>query len=311
MKFIKTVTLNPAIDLHFQMAELEIGKENYVQNVLYHVGGKGINISRSLIQNAVPNTAYVILGKENSAEFEARLNQDAVSFVPIYTEGRIRENITLHPSCGTETRISLDTFCVDEALLSRLEQRVYETPTDCLLAFAGRLPRGLSKDAAIGFLKRQLANGARIVVDCNSFTVEDLKHIHPWMIKPNEQEITAFYGRAPYDLYDAANIAYELTSSGVSEEMIISCGGNGAAWSDGKQRMVLRVPEIENPKSTIGAGDSTIAGLLAAIAQGKSKSDALINAMAFGTASCLQEGTMPPVTEDINIIRHRIGVEWI
>lgn len=311
MNLIKTVTLNPAIDLHFHMTELELGKENYVQKVLYHAGGKGINISRALSQNGIPNTAYVILGEENSAEFEAHLNQDGVSFIPFYTKGRIRENITLHPDGKGETRISLDTFCANEEVLFDMEQQMNEAPRNCLLAFAGRLPHGISKDTAIGFLKRQMTNGVRTVVDCNSFTIMDLKDIHPWLIKPNEQEIAAFYGRAPYDLRDAASIACELVASGVSEEILISCGGNGAAWSNGKQQMILHVPKIEAPKSTIGAGDSTLAGLLAATAQGHSKQEALLRAVAFGTASCLREGTLPPRAEGIDAVQKQSVAEWL
>ena len=70
MKQIKTVTLNPAFDLHYYMEQFEAKKENYVQSILCDAGGKGVNISRALTVNGTYNTAYIILGEENGASFE-------------------------------------------------------------------------------------------------------------------------------------------------------------------------------------------------------------------------------------------------
>jgi len=121
MRAIKTVTLNPAFDLHFGMEKFEARRENYVQSILRDACGKGINTSRALTVNGVDNTAYVILGEENCAEFAAQLTRDGLNFVPLYTAGRIRENITLHPTGDRETRISLDTFSLTEETLDRME----------------------------------------------------------------------------------------------------------------------------------------------------------------------------------------------
>jgi len=300
MKQIKTVTLNPAFDLHYYMESFEAKRENYVQNVVCDAGGKGVNISRALTVNGTYNTAYVILGDENGAAFEAQLRRDGLNVVSLYTEGRIRENITLHPAKDKETRISLDTFSEDSIMLSRMGEALNQTEAEgSLLAFAGRLPRGIEKQQAIDFLKAQIKSGAKVIVDSNSLTPEDLCMIRPWFIKPNEQEIEAFLGRQVTDSEDAAHAAKELVEKGVAEEVMISLGGDGAAWSDGKTMLVLTVPKLEHPVSTIGAGDSTLAGLLAATARGADKKEALRNAVAYGTAACMTEGTLPPRPEDV------------
>ena len=126
MKSIKTVTLNPAFDLHYYMESFEAKKENYVQSILCDAGGKGINISRALTVNDVKNTAYVILGDENGAAFEAQLTRDGLTYVPLYTKGRIRENVTLHPQNDRETRISMDTFSVSSQCLDEMERVLME-----------------------------------------------------------------------------------------------------------------------------------------------------------------------------------------
>lgn len=309
MKNIQTVTLNPAFDLHYNMEHFEAKKENYVQSILCDAGGKGINISRALTVNGAANTAYVVLGDENGASFAAQLTRDNISFVPFYVKGRIRENITLHPADDKETRISLDTFAADGEVLAQLENAVVQNavPGD-LLAFAGRLPRGLDKAQAIGFLKRLAKTGIKLVVDSNSLTPEDLMQIHPWFIKPNEQEIAAFLGRTVTDVKDGADAACELVQRGVAEEVMISLGGDGAVWSDGKRKLILTVPKLAHPVSTIGAGDSTLAGLLAATARGDEKEKALCNAVAYGTAACMTAGTLPPLPDDVCEVRKQVRV---
>ena len=309
MKQIKTVTLNPAFDLHYYMEQFEAKKENYVQSILCDAGGKGVNISRALIVNGTYNTAYIILGEENGAAFEAQLRRDKLNFVPLYTEGRIRENITLHPKGEKETRISLDTFSVPANMLKRMDEALHQGTTEgCLLAFAGRLPRGIDKNQAIDFLKAQIAAGAKVIVDSNSLSPEDLQQIRPWFIKPNEQEITAFLGRSVENTTDAAYAAKELVEKGVAEEVMISLGGDGAVWSNGKKMLVLNIPKLEHPASTIGAGDSTLAGLLAATARGADCKEALCNAVAYGTAACMTPGTLPPRPEDVAEVLAKVTV---
>lgn len=312
MKNICTVTLNPAFDLHYYMERFEAQKENFVQRIACDAGGKGINTSRALTINGIKNTAYVVLGEENASSFEATLRKDGIDYRSLYTPGRIRENITLHPNGEKETRISLDTFCMDPALLKSLEDELHSIlAPDCLLSFSGRLPKGVEKGEVIDFLRRVIATGAKVMVDSGSFTPEDLQKIHPWFIKPNEQEITAFLHREITDSTQAANAAAELVEQGIAEEVMISLGGDGAVWSDGKRKLILKVPKLEHPLSTIGAGDSTLAGLLAGCAKGLSVEMRLALAVAYGTAACMTSGTLPPRPSDVVDVLSRVKVEEI
>ena len=300
MRSIYTVTLNPAFDLHYQMAHFEAQKENYVEGILCDAGGKGINISRALRVNGTDSMAFVILGEENGASFEAQLRRDGLTYRPICIPGRIRENITLHPADSRETRISLDTFRVEPQVLDELEQTMLETcQAGDLLAFAGRNPKGLEKEAVIAFLRRLIERGVRVIVDSNSFTPEDLIRIRPWLIKPNEQEIVSFLGTSVENAQDAAKAARELVARGVAEEVMISMGGDGAVWSDGEESLILSVPRLAHPVSTIGAGDSTLAGVLHATARGLDRETVLRTAVSFGTAACMTAGTLPPRPEDV------------
>ena len=312
MKKIITITLNPAFDLHYGLDTFEAEKENYVKSVACDAGGKGINISRALKFNGVDSAAYVILGKENCAQFEQNMAEDAINYVPLYVDGRIRENITIHPAESRETRISLDNFSLNSEKLSELYALLEgELDENALVSFSGRIPKGITKDEVTTFLKNIISTGAKLAVDSNSLTPEDLIAFRPWFIKPNEQEIASFLGREITNAREAASVAMELVERGLAEEVMISLGGLGSAWSDGKQKIVVSVPKIENPVSTIGAGDSTVAGYLAATAKGDSCGDALRLACAFGTSACMTEGTRPPMPEDVKRIFDSITVECV
>lgn len=312
MKPIRTITLNPCFDLHYTVPDFAAGKENLVTAMTVEAGGKGVNTSRALTVNGVENLAYLIVGDENGAAYLSQLERDGISCRSVQVPGRIRENITVHPTEGKETRISLNTFRVPESALAELESAILAEPLPgMLVSFSGRIPQGLEKDRVKELLQKLIAGGAKVVVDSASFTPDDLRDLHPWFIKPNEQEIETFLGRTPGTAREAAKAARELVRAGVSETVMISLGGDGAAFSDGTNDYVLHVPKLENPVSTIGAGDSTVAGLLAGTAQGLPIAETLRLAVAYGTAACLTPGTLPPRPEDVKTVLAKTRIEQV
>ena len=131
---IRTLTLNPAFDLHYRMESLRVGHENYAQSVTRDAGGKGINTARALTVNGVKCTAFAVLGRDNAAEFEQMLCADRLPYRAVYVPGAIRENMTIHPASGPETRISLDQFSVPPDTLDQLRTRL--RPQNPALYFA-------------------------------------------------------------------------------------------------------------------------------------------------------------------------------
>ena len=107
---IITITLNPAFDIHCHTEQFAPYHENLAKITARDAGGKGVNISRALAANSVPNTALVVLGEENAEDFRRSLSKSGVQTKEICVKGRIRENITLHTDHAPETRISFQGF---------------------------------------------------------------------------------------------------------------------------------------------------------------------------------------------------------
>lgn len=301
MKII-TLTLNPAFDVHCEIENLQLHQENYGTRVSRQAGGKGINVSRALHSYGIKNTAITVVGTENGEEFTKGLEKDGISYLTVPTQGRIRENLTVHSKDMPETRISFEGFCADESVLHQIMERMsFDEKT--IVTFTGRIPAGLSKEAVISFLHEVRKRGARLVIDCNSFSLEELIALKPMMIKPNQQEISHLAGRE-MEPERTRDIAEHLTQKGI-DHALVSFGEKGMVYHGVKGHYQIFVPEI-SVVSTVGAGDSTVAGFLAGLTKELPFPDVLRLSAAFGTAACKTSGTNPPVKEEIDLLFHKI-----
>lgn len=286
---IYTLTLNPAYDVHAETSSLDICHENFASIISRDAGGKGVNISRALNAAGVSNTAIVVLGKDNGEEFKNDLFRFGLRTVFLEKEGRIRENLTIHHG-GDETRISFSGFSLDDSLLDEV-RACMNFDVGTVVTFTGSIPIGVSKEAAKAFLIKLRECDVKIVLDCRSFNLRDICDIKPWLIKPNQQEVSEWFGVAVTTLEQAKACADKLHFMGV-ENAMVSMGVQGAVLvCDG---VYTAMPPRVDPVSTVGAGDSSIAGFLCAAAEGLGSIDCLCRAVAFGTAACLTEGTQPP-----------------
>lgn len=309
MKII-TLTLNPAFDMHCYVDQFRPFHENIADITSFESGGKGVNISRALTYNGVENLAVIIVGDENSAEFVKMLNKDGIQSIIVETRGRIRENITLHSGGGLdETRISFHGFTCDKSVLKDIEEKVGEVNADTIITFTGSIPKGISVEDVKSFLLKFKEKGAKIVIDSRSFSLSDLTAFKPWFIKPNKDEAEQYLGHEIQSDLDGAQAAKQFYALGV-ENVVLSLGKDGAVLAS-QEGIFFAKPPIIDAISTIGAGDSMIAGFVGAYATGLEKIECLKRAVAYGTAACLQSGTRPPQRADIHEIADKLFIKEI
>ena len=307
MNNIITIALNPAYDLHYNIDKFVPFKENYVSSIRIEAGGKTVNISRVLHVNGTESVAYVVMGKDNCRDFVEQLTHDGFNFRSFYVNGRIRENVTLHSEGMPETRISLDNFSIDDKVLDDLYNDMSKIVTEnTYIAFCGKVPRGVTLESVINFLNRLKALGAKIAVDSNSFKTEDLLLVKPWLIKPNEQEIQSFSDKPIENADDAIVVAKKLCALGI-ENVMVSLGRAGAVLVNSDGAYEAHVPDIK-VVSTIGAGDSTVAGFIAAASRGMDAKECFAVAQSYGCAACMSEGTLPPTPENIAYVRSEVEI---
>lgn len=303
---IITITLNPAFDVHCTGKKLALYHENFVKTAKVDAGGKGINLSRALIANEIANETVVLVGSENADAYQNALAADGLTVVSVVTEGRIRENITIHEENLPETRISFDGFSCSAHILQEIADRIGKVDENTLIAFTGSAAEGIDPDGILAFLGAFQAQGAKIVIDSRSIPFPKLLAFQPWLIKPNQDEAAIYAGRKVEKLEDAISIAKEFHQAGI-DNVLLTLGGDGAVLACKEGVFRAEVPAVD-ARSTIGAGDSTIAGFIAGTMGGLNTEAVLKRAVAYGTAACMQEGTLPPNKDDIKEIEQRILV---
>ena len=307
MKII-TITLSPALDVHCHADRFCTERENFAKITSRDAGGKGVNISRALLSHGIENTAIVAVGEENGDGFLSLLATDGISCEAIWTKGLIRENITIHPSEGKETRLSFDGFTGDESIVDEIEAILDENVSQGdIITLTGSVPSGIGIERVKAFVAAMKARGLKVVIDSRSFTPADIIECSPFLIKPNEEEIITYTGKKITDIEDAAKAAKVIASKGI-ENVMISLGARGAVLACGDGIFFAEAPKID-ALSTIGAGDSSIAGFLAAFKGGKGAEEYLKTAVAFGSAACMTEGTKPPQEEGIQDLFDKIDVK--
>jgi 1-phosphofructokinase len=258
---IYTITLSPAYDVHAEADSLILRHENLAHVKSRDAGGKGVNISRALTCNGIENTAIVVLGKDNCADFKSALESDKIDYIGLEKCGRIRENLTLHINGDDETRISFSGFSLDNSILDEVESLIF-ADSNTIVTFTGSVPKGVDMSEVKKFLVRLKNAGAKVVVDSRSFTLDDLTEVNPWLIKPNSEEIALYSGKEVNCFADCLDFAKGIVDIGI-ENVMISLGEKGAVLVT-KESAFTSVPPTINALSTIGAGDSTIAGFISA-----------------------------------------------
>ena len=301
---IITLTLNPAIDVHCTCDDFCAQKESIAKITSRDMGGKGVNLSRALLSCGKNHKTLVVVGNENGEEYLTNLEKDGLSMIAVKSNGRIRENITLHQQGKKETRISFDGFLASDELIDLVLGAIPKNLESVIVTFTGSVPNGISKEKITTFLKEVKSRGAKLVLDSRSLTLSDILSLSPWLIKPNEDETEAYSGKKVENLESAKEIALDFHKKGV-ENALISLGSRGAVLATGGEVIELGAPSVK-VVSTIGAGDSMIAGFVASSVDGKTKKECLAYSIACGSAACEQAGTKPPKRERIEELFEKI-----
>lgn len=303
MKII-TLTLNPAFDVYCYAENFGAYRENLAKVISRDAGGKGVNIGRALAAYGINAKNLVVLAEENGEEFARLLSEEGLELVTLSVKGRIRENMTVATDGAPETRISFSGFSAEDSLLTDvLDILATELEEGCIVTFSGRLPGGVSHGAAMAFLKELKARGAKLVLDTHALDREDIIELSPWLIKPNEEELSRYLGKCE-SIEDIIRAAEKLCESGV-ENVLVSLGARGAVLVRGDGSFTVNAPSV-TVRSTVGAGDSSIAGFISGFLNGEGGYGMLKRAVAFGSAACMTQGTSAPSKEYMDEILEKI-----
>ncbi|HWS58209.1 MAG TPA: 1-phosphofructokinase [Actinotalea sp.] len=305
---IITVTLNPSVDRTFDTERLEPGEVNRALRTHLDAGGKGINVSRGLNQNGVATIAVFPVGGPDGPLLVSELEVHGVPVHPVQIRGAIRSNVTIADADGRTTKINAPGPRVDEAEQVAILHAVREhldRSTTCVIA-AGSLPEGITPRFLTRLAELAAAQHVPFALDTSGAPLAAAVAAGGLsVVKPNDLELAEIVGRELLTVGEVRDAAREIVAQG-TDAVLVSLGAHGAllvtadgCWWAGGDPIV--------PVSTVGAGDSTLAGYLSA--DGLTAPERLRTAVAWGRAAVQLPGTEVPRPEHIDLAAVRVVEE--
>jgi 1-phosphofructokinase len=274
---IYTLTLNPSIDYFVTVDELNLGKTNRMEHDSKVPGGKGINVSRVLTSLGIKNKALGFLGGFTGQFILDELKKEQIDSDFVQVDGDTRINIKLRGN--EETEINGIGPVIESEALTILNRQLDVLNEEDILVLAGSIPPSMPGDFYEQIIKQAESKGIRIVVDTTKEKLLNILKYKPFLIKPNHHELGELFGISIESREDAIPYGKKLLEMG-AQNVIVSMGGKGTLYFFGEEAYFAPVPHGELVNS-VGAGDSVVAGFVAAFHE----TGDLLNSFKFGAAA--------------------------
>ncbi len=307
---ILTVTANPAIDRVYFIENFEIGKVHRANRISCSAGGKGLNVARVAHLIGRKTAAMGFVGGYTGEFIKSEIEKQGIKnlFTDIKEETRTCVNISNGDGLSGEILEAGPEVSEEERKRFINDYSAYIEEYD-IICVSGSLPRGLTSDFYAELARIAKEKGKKIIIDTSGKTLEEILCAKPYMVKPNEDEVSALMNKEIRTDEDIKEALFYLKQRGV-EVPLLSLGKDGAAaMIDGSCYKFLTQPvEVVN---AVGSGDSTVAGIASGLDMGYSLEDAIKLGMATGTANTQFEQTGMVTKELVDKFFSQIKVKEI
>jgi 1-phosphofructokinase len=259
---VVTITLNPAMDLTITLGNFTPGAVNRVAQSHSAPGGKGVNVASALASDGHRVAATGFLGRENSGDFEALFAANQIEDCFVRIPGRTRTGIKITDPVRHETTdINFPGLTPAPADLDLLHGQLAALDAPWFVV-GGSIPPGIDAAVYRGIIRTLKARGGRVALDTSGDALRHGIEAAPDIIKPNIHELEALVGEPLKTQPEVVKAAQKLMAKGI-KLVVVSMGREGACFISETDVVMEYAPEIE-VKSTVGAGDAMVAGIIAA-----------------------------------------------
>lgn len=283
---IYTVTLNPSVDYIVQLESFQLRELNRTISETKFPGGKGINVSIVLKHLGVTSKALGFNGGFTGEYIEEYLHNERIEtdFVKVKEDTRINIKI----KTGQETEINAKGPTITERDFQLLKEKITQLTTEDMLVLAGSIPSTLSKTTYEELVKVCKESDAEFVVDAEGELLKNVLPYHPFLIKPNHHELGELFDTTISSCEEAIPYGKKLIEMG-AKNIVVSLAEKGAVLITKDSSLIAEVPKGE-VKNSVGAGDSMVAGFLAAYLQTSDLKKAFRYSVAAGSATAFSIG---------------------
>jgi len=325
---IITVTLNPVFDRTLWIENFNVGKTFLAERSETYAGGKGVNVSRALLNFGIRTTATGIIGNNGKEGYFNLLDADGIDHDFYITGGAVRTNITIvSPETGRETHLREKGPLIHESSLNEFTEKLlglkgkYNNPAgikfdgdntaslSVLFVFAGSLPNGLSKHTYRKLIDAVKGWNCTAVLDASGETFKEGVLAAPFFIKPNAREVEDALGFLPSSNMEFIKAVETFHDEGI-ERVMISRGRDGIVFSSGNGILEAKL-YIENPINTVGSGDCAVAGGVIGIIQNLNDEETVRLACAMGGANTLISGAGRFNSKDVEKLFRNVNLKYL
>lgn len=308
---ITALSLNPSIDRTLTVPKFTYGGLNRVSSEKQDAGGKGVNVSLVLRALNCDVCCAGFLHRETSPIFAKKLSVAGADYDFVFCPGATRTNLKiLDAAAGIITEINQSGRPVSPEELAQMTEIVRKHARESsMMVLSGSMPPGCPADYYEQLIRICREAGCRCILDADGEKLAHGLKAAPFLIKPNRYELEQLTGRSLKNRREILAAARELISGGVSV-VAVSLGAEGAMIVD-KETALYAPPLPLQVNSTVGAGDSMVAGLAAAFDRGDSLEEAFRTGVAAASAACLTEGTQPFTLSQFEDCRRKVAMEYV
>jgi 6-phosphofructokinase 2 len=292
MSHVVTLTLNPALDKSTAVPRLVPEHKLNCEPPKVEPGGGGINVARGLQRLGLAARAVFVAGGPPGEFLGQLVAEEGIAGQPVPVAAWTRENLTVVDAATNQQY----RFGMPGATLTEQEQEqvlaelAALSPAPELLVASGSLPPGVPP-AFMGRLARWAREaGIKLVVDTSGEALQCAVNEGVYLLKPNLSELSLLAGVPELDSDSAAKAAQAIIAQGKCEIVVVSLGPYGACLVTRDGQDYIAAPAVKK-QSTVGAGDSLVAGMVFALSQGRPVHEAARLGVACGTAATMNAGT--------------------
>ncbi len=304
---IVTLTLNPALDKSTSIDKLQPEKKLRCEEPNYEPGGGGINVSRAINILGGESLAIYAAGGPAGDKIHELLEQEGINQDRIKVKDPTRENLmVMEKSTGNQFRFGMPGGNVSKEELQNCLDAIKDLPEDVqYLVASGSLPPDAPDDFYGTIAQIAKKKNIQCVVDTSGKALVKAAEMGVCIMKPNLGELSTLAGKEEISGLEQEEIAKKVINEGKADILIVSLGARGAMVVT-KNKIEYVVPPTVKQDSTVGAGDSMVAGLVFSLSRGDDLSDAVKWGVAAGTAATITPGTELCRKKDVEKI-----FEWL
>ena len=302
---IITLTVNPALDKSTHFKGLVAEQKIRCSEPRFDAGGGGINVSKAISRLGGNSLAVFTSGGPLGKMLEELVAKESIGFQAIPIQTWTRESfVAVDENTNSQYRFGFTGGEITAEEEKAVLAAVSELKSKFIVA-SGSLNEGLSSDFYQKVAEIAKKANSKLIVDTSGDALKKVLETGTYLIKPNVGELAKLVGVERLEMEEVNEAAKKIISNGGAEIVVVSLGPQGAVLVTKDDFEYVPAPNVAK-KSTVGAGDSMVGGMVWALSQNKSLKEVIRWGVACGSAATMNEGTQWFKFEDANRL-----FEWL